>query len=248
MFFANTLFTWHTGFAAQHQGNANWQGTGESVDLSGKNQIADVFAGSTDANVLVLTDDSCGDALFLDDIFTALGEQARLSQINEIRAGAGNDIIDLTSQQFAYEGSGTTIYGGSGSDIIWANSGNNILFGDAGSDRLIGGSGDDIIIGGSGRDTMHGGGGNDTFCFGGNWGKDTVEQLEGGSVTLHFENGSMDNWNAETLTYTDGNNTVKVSGVTEVTLVFGGTAPVAGAFRDAASENIFEDKNKGMIA
>ena len=38
------------------------------------------------------------------------------------------------------------------------------------------------------------------------------------------------------------------SGVTDVTLVFGGTAPVAGAFLDAASEKIFEDKNKGMIA
>ena len=32
------------------------------------------------------------------------------------------------------------------------------------------------------------------------------------------------------------------------TAVFGGTAPVAGAFLDAASEKIFEDKNKGMMA
>ena len=43
---------------------------------------------------------------------------------------------------------------------------------------------------------------------------------------------------------------VKVSGVTnaDIKLVFGGTAPVEGAFLDAASEKIFEDKNKGMIA
>ena len=95
---------------------------------------------------------------------------------------------------------------------------------------------------------MQGGGGNDTFCFGALFGNDTVEQLAGGSVTLHFESGSESNWNAETLTYTDGANSVTVSGVTEVNLVFGGTAPVEGAFLYAASEKIFEDKNKGMIA
>ena len=52
----------------------------------------------------------------------------------------------------------------------------------------------------------------------------------------------------ETLTYTDGANSVKVSGVTNVKLIFNATAPVEGAFLDAASEKIFEDKNKGMIA
>ena len=39
--------------------------------MQGKNKITDIFAGSTDANVLVLTDDANGDALFLDDIFSA---------------------------------------------------------------------------------------------------------------------------------------------------------------------------------
>jgi Ca2+-binding RTX toxin-like protein len=154
----------------------------------------------------------------------------------------------LTSQQFAYVGNGVKVYGGAGNDTIWANSGNNTLFGDAGDDRLVGANGDDIITGGAGNDGMNGGGGNDTFCFGANFGNDTVEQLAGGSVTLHFETGSEANWNAETLTYSDGANSVKVSGIAEVTLVFGGTAPVEGAFLDGASEKIFEDKNKGMIA
>ena len=104
-----------------------------------------------------------------------------------------------------------------------------------------------ISSGGAGNDSMHGGG-NDTFCFGANWGQDTVEQLAGGSVTLYFETGSEANWNQETLTYTDGANSVTVSGVTEVKLVFGEPAPVEGAFLDAASEKIFEDKSKGMIA
>jgi Ca2+-binding RTX toxin-like protein len=248
VFFANMLFTWNAGFAAQHLGNSNWQGTGECVVLDGKNQIADTFTGSSDANVLILTDDACGDALFVDDIYTALGEQARMSRINEIRAGAGDDVIDMTSQKFAFDGKLTTIYGGAGNDTIWANGGSNILFGDAGNDRLVGADGNDILIGGADNDSMHGGGGNDIFCFGGNWGNDTVEQLFDGSVTLHFETGSEANWNAETLTYTDGVNSVTVSGVTDVKLVFGGTAPVEGAFLDAASEKIFENKDKNMIA
>ena len=65
---------------------------------------------------------------------------------------------------------------------------------------------------------------------------------------MYFETGSDANWNQDTLTYTDGTNSVTISGVTDVELVFGGTAPVEGAFLDAASEKIFEDKSKGMIA
>ena len=107
-----------------------------------------------------------------------------------------------------------------------------------------------MIIGGAGSDSLHGGGGSDIFCFGKNWGVDTIEQLGSGSVTLWFESGSESNWNASTLTYTDGANSVTVSGVTarKVSLKFGGDAPVAGAFADAASEKIFEDKNKGLLA
>ncbi|MBO5762486.1 MAG: C10 family peptidase, partial [Lentisphaeria bacterium] len=249
VFFGNADGVWGNGYAAEHQGILNgWKGTGEQIILDGKNRIADVFAGSTDANILVLTDDANGDALFVDDIFTTLGDQARLSQIDEIRAGFGDDIVDMTSQQFTYSGDGVIIYGGSGNDTIWANRGANTLFGDAGNDRIVGGSSDDYIIGGAGNDAMLGGGGNDIFCFGGDWGCDTIEQLANGKVTLWFDEGSASNWNASTLTYTDGTNTVTVSGVTNITLKFGGEAPVNGAFSDAASEKIFEDKNKGMIA
>ena len=155
----------------------------------------------------------------------------------------------MTSQKFAYSGSCVKIYGGLGNDTIWANQGNNTLYGDAGNDRLVGASGNDCFIGGSGNDSMQGGGGNDIFCFGGSWGADTVEQIAGGSVTLWFEEGSSSKWNASTLTYTDGANSVKVSGVSNVTLRFGDDASLPGdAFADAASEKIFEDKNKGMLA
>ena len=106
-----------------------------------------------------------------------------------------------------------------------------------------------MIVGGAGNDRLHGGGGDDTFCFGGNWGKDTVEQLDGGSVTLWIDGGSMRYWDAATLTYSDGSNSITVSGVSNVNLNFGADASLPdGAFADAASEMIFEDKSKNMIA
>ena len=255
VFFANANGKWTSGYAAQHTGILEyWSGTNEQVTLTGKNKLADIFEGSSDANILLLTDDVNGDALFVDDIYTALPgtvaeQQSRIAKIDEIRAGNGDDIVDMTSQQFDYVGDGVKVYGGLGNDTIWANNGNNAIFGDAGNDRLVGGGNDDYIIGGSGDDSLHGGGGNDIFCFGNNWGEDTVEQLAGGSVTLWFESGSENNWNADTLTYTDGVNSVTVNGVADITLRFGADSSLpAGCFDDAASEKIFEDKNKGMLA
>ena len=63
-----------------------------------------------------MTDDANGDALFVDDIYSVLPgtleeQQARIAQIDEIRAGAGDDIVDMTSQRFAYVGDGVKIYG-----------------------------------------------------------------------------------------------------------------------------------------
>ena len=213
-------------------------------------------------NVLLLTDDANGDALFVDDIFTALpgtaaGQQARIAKIDEIRAGNGDDVVDMTSQKFAYTGNGVKIYGGAGDDTIWANNGSNTIFGDAGNDHLVGGNGNDVFAGGSGNDSMHGGNGNDIFTFGSNWGTDSVEQLAGGKITLWFESGSKANWDASTLTYRDGTNSVKVSGVSadDITLKFGDDGSShyaelssAGCFAASTGEKIFEDKNSGHLA
>ena len=259
LFFGKANGTWKAGYAAEHHGVLNgWSGTGEQVELLGKNKIADVFSGSDDANILVMTDDTNGDALFVDDVYTSFGKDAaRIAQIDEIRAGAGDDIVDMTSQRFAYIGDGITIYGGLGNDTIWSNNGSNTLFGDAGNDRIVGGANNDVIVGGIGNDRMHGGGGDDIFTFGNNWGNDTIEQLDGGEITLWFESGEMSNWNADTLTYSDGTNSVKVSGISNdnITLIFGDDGSLRydelatiGCFDAAASEKIFEDKNKGMLA
>ena len=136
----------------------------------------------------------------------------------------------------------------------------NSLFGDAGNDWIVGNAGNDVIAGGAGDDTLAGGGGSDTFAFGGNWGADTVSQAADGSVTLWFESGDLANWDASTLTYTDGANSVQVSGVTadKVALKFGddGSAQykdlvTAGAFLESTSEAVFETaamRTNGILA
>jgi len=92
---------------------------------------------------------------------------------------------------------------------------------------------------------------------GGNWGVDTVEQLADGQVMLWFAEGDHANWNASTMTYTDGANSVTVKDVTadEVEIYIGDEFPwdfemmsELGIFADATSEKVFEDKNKGLLA
>lgn len=190
LFFATASTTWDGSFCARHQGSPGWSGTGESALIADKNRIDTMVWGSSDTGILCLTDDGNGDAFFLDDFFTdslaGLGTaNARCRNLDRILAGAGDDVIDLTSQRFALES--LSVHGGDGNDIIWANSGSNILFGDAGNDRITGGSGNDIICGGSGNDTICGGGGDDIICFGQDWGKDTVSQIGNGSLTLVFD-------------------------------------------------------------
>ncbi|MBQ7176313.1 MAG: hypothetical protein IJS08_02770, partial [Victivallales bacterium] len=281
LMFARGTDIWTSFHKARHVGMGEWTGTLETAALSGKNVLDDVFEGSSDASVLLLTDDGNGDALFVDDIYSAFPEameaQSRIAKIDEIRAGAGDDVVDLTSQRFEYVGNGMTVRGGLGNDVIWANKGENILFGDAGDDRIVGASGNDVLIGGSGDDSMHGGGGNDIFTFGGTWGNDTIEQLTGGTVRLWFE--GVERAEISLCANAQGNavlscasGSVTLKGLSHddisvafangsndllegLSLCFGDNGSgqysallKAGAFSNASSEKIFEDEGNGMIA
>ncbi len=225
--------------------------TGDVAEIAGKNRIRDTFTGSdSDANILYLSDTANGDGLFMDDIYSEFGDAARISLIREIRAGAGDDVVDMTSERYTAELAGMTVRGGAGNDVLWGAAGGNSLFGDAGNDRIVGNTGDDVIAGGAGDDTLAGGGGNDIFAFGGNWGNDVVSQAADGSVTLWFESGDISNWDEATSTYTDGANSVRVTGVApdKVVLNFGndGTSSqfdelaAAGAFLESTAEAVFE--------
>lgn len=263
VFLANATAKWKDNYYAAHKGTLDgWQGTDERVLLKGRNVIGSIFDGGDAGTraLICLTDDANGDALFVDDIYTELPEgvaeqQSRIARIDEIRAGAGDDVVDLTSQLFEYVGGGLTIRGGMGNDVIWANAGDNTLFGDEGDDRMAGAGGNDVLVGGIGDDYMHGGGGNDIFCFCNGWGNDVVEQLPGGNVVLWFASGNDGNWNDETMTYIDGDNSVRVVGVapSDITLRFNDDGSeqydellAAGAFAEYSSERIFE--SKGMLA
>ena len=260
-FFAQSDEVWHAGYFACHVGTEGWKGgTGESISLSGRNRIANVFRGSEDASILFLSDSGNGDALELDDIFTALpdGESdpiARFSRIGEVRAGAGDDIIDLTSTKFSADE--MILRGGDGDDVIWSGDGDNLLFGDAGNDRLAGGADDDVLCGGIGDDRMHGGGGNDIFTFVGNWGKDTVRQTADGGVTLWFGDLAAEEVTISTsmgnTVISHGDDTVTVTGreANELELRFGAAGyedlydelAAQGAFADYSSSRIFEKQD-----
>ena len=248
LFFANANDLWGKGYAAENKF------TGERIMLAGKNRLDEIFEGSSDANVLVLTDDLNGDALFVDDIYTALGDRARMEEIDEIRAGAGADVIDMTSLRYGYSGKEITIHGGDGDDVIWTGGTDSVLFGDAGDDRLAGSTCFDVFAGGSGNDTMCSGGGNDIFVFSGEFGNDTVEITDYSEVTLWFDAGSSENWDPVRRIYRSGSNSVTVTGSGAVDLKFGDEGgryaefAEAGLFDDVSSRKIFEEKDKGMLA
>ena len=85
-------------------------------------------------------------------------------------------------------------------------------------------------------------------------------QAADGSVILWFESGDQSNWDDATLTYTDGTNSVQVSGVTadRIALKFGddGSAQykdlaAAGAFLGSTAEAVFETaaaRAQGILA
>ena len=244
LFFANPAEIWGKGYAAEHTGMDKWAGTGEKVLLAGKNRFQDIFNGSEgDYGIIMLTDDARGDALFSDDIYSksASGlQEERIVLINEIYAGAGDDIVDLTTVNFQ-EGkrNGIEIRGGDGNDVIWSGTGTSYLYGDAGNDRITGGTSSDVIIGGAGDDVMCGGGGTDNFYFGVNWGNDVVSQVNSGKVLLWFEEGDESCWDAEKRIYSDGNDSVTVLPGCQVQLKFGHS--------DANPESCFASASSSVI-
>ncbi|TAN58800.1 MAG: tandem-95 repeat protein, partial [Magnetospirillum sp.] len=154
---------WSSGFAAQNVGSPGSAGTNQLFSITGDNESADVFRGGAGTDTLVMG--SGNDALFLDDGYSASPTGgARIGGIESINAGDGNDVVDLTSTQYAY--GDVNIDGGSGNDVLLGGGGNDNILGGTGNDYLYGGAGNDTLVGGDGADTLEGGKGADVIDAG----------------------------------------------------------------------------------
>jgi len=154
------------------------------INLDGMNQSFDNFNGdATDSlevptvgyDTLIMT--SGDDVLVLSDTVSP-GNAAffpRVSYMEEIDAGDGNDIVDLSGGDHI----GTTIHGGIGNDILAGSNHEDTLYGDEGNDRLLGGHGADVLRGGEGDDTYY-------YNLGD--GSDTIEEASG-TDSISFGNG-----------------------------------------------------------
>lgn len=276
IFFAKSSGVWGAGFAARHMGQ-NEEMTIKDVELEGKVRYQDIFQGNKadeSVNILYLSDDENGDAFFIDDIYTAFPDEearGRFSDLDHIYAGAGNDIIDMTSSNYESANKGIFLHGGSGDDTLWSDS-ESFLFGDEGNDTIIGSDGVDYISGGAGNDRLHGGGGNDFFLYGApdTWGNDVIYQLSEGAVNILFtsddanflENNDIsieyDPERIITVYRYDENNSITFFGREPDQIVQIDPADAEkfdlaytyGGFEASSSEKIFEEmgENKGLLA
>ncbi len=171
---------------AQCVGDPAGAGPNTLISIDGYGRNNDIFKGKAGtANTLVMGDGKV--ALFLDDPYSANGNQARIQNIQEIVCGDGGQIVDLTSTRFAY--GNVKILGGADADYLWSNAGhdtmnglggNDDMWGGSGNDDMAGGTGNDKVVGGSGNDTVRGGQHNDTVSGGA--GNDSVYGDTGNDV------------------------------------------------------------------
>ncbi|MGE4296767.1 MAG: cadherin domain-containing protein, partial [Desulfovibrionaceae bacterium] len=157
-------------------------GTSDSVDLEGVNRTGAVYIGGSGTDVLQGTDQA--DAIFLHDSSSTPGTDApRLVGVEIIRAGGGDDVVDLSSSLLTY--GNVTIQGDAGNDVIWSNQGADKLYGGTGDDQLSGGAGNDYLYGEAGNDTADGGEGTDRV-----YGGDGDDLVQGGAGTDYLYGGT----------------------------------------------------------
>ncbi len=189
------------GHSTVHNSNAeNYTTSGDlfyRVQTKNMNTFDTVIDGGAGYDTLKLTKGS--DVLFLDNIYTSFNANvplledldgnsnaSRIAGIEEIHAGEGNDIIDLTSKFSSFEQfHSMTIKLAEGDDIAWAQSGNDFIYG---------GTGNDVLFGGKGNDTLTGGGGSDRFEFFKNSGNDIITDfsIQDGDLLRFFKSQSND--------------------------------------------------------
>jgi len=177
------------------------------------------------------------------------------THIEDWYGGAGNDVFNFTTVSggtalpFA-----TTIFGGTGSDVVWESNQNDTVFGDDGLDTIYGaggndvlagdsslstttsaaGDGADILYGGSGVDTIYASGGNDT-AYGGT-GVDTIYGGDGNDILMGDDSASTTTSGtsdgADVLFGGAGNDTIYAAGGNDTIFAGAGTDIVYGGDGD----------------
>ena len=129
---------WRAGFVCRNDGSPGHPGSMAMVSITGRVASWDAMDGGSGADSLIGT--AGNDIIVLDDAYSPSpnGLHPRFAGIETIRAGAGDDIVDLTSSRWAY--GDVTAEGEAGNDVLWTSSGNDTLRGGAGNDTLDGGS------------------------------------------------------------------------------------------------------------
>ena len=135
---------WSNRFIAFNAGSPGKRGTGERVSITAMQRSHDLFDGGEGFDTAQGTDGD--DAVFLDDSFSPLpdGHGPRIKNIERFNMGAGDDIVDLTSQTYSY--GDAEINGEAGNDTLWGSAGNDVLNGGLGDDKLTGGAGNDTYL------------------------------------------------------------------------------------------------------
>lgn len=219
---------WGTGFMAC---NTN---TLERRVIAGKNRYDDLVWGGGDASLVMLSDSA--DAFFADDIFTDVPDgveatQPRLKNIFEIRAGAGDDIVDITMEHADEANWKIILRGGAGNDILWGGNNGARLLGDGDDDELVGGAGDDVLAGGAGDDTLTGLSGKNIYAFGVACGNDTVALTSDEDFRLWFDDGLTAN-----VTYDEGSAKIALNDGGSITVTGLGTATLDGKMLFGAAD------------
>jgi Ca2+-binding RTX toxin-like protein len=207
---------WRPGYAAYNAGSPGSPGTGRIVGVAGKSRLFDTLDGGDGIDTVLGTTDH--DAVFLDDGLSPFPDvmRARLGDVERFLMGSGNDVVDLTSFNFAL--GAVRIEGEDGDDLLWASAGDDALLGGAGRDELYGGAGADYLAGNAGDDSLDGAYGADVLQGGD--GDDTLLDpsqgglLDGGTGNDALTGGAA----AELFAGGRGNDSLRPGGGSDVVL------------------------------
>lgn len=170
---------WTGGYTLASLGST--AGYAASVHLDGKNRSHDTFNGDATDTHYVPTDGvdtilmtGGDDVLVLSDTLSPLSSAypVRISYIDVIEAGDGDDVVDLSGGDHV----AVTIYGGNGNDALAGSTGDDVIYGEEGNDLISGGGGDD---------TLHGGNGDDAYYYHSGDGSDLIIETSGND-SIHF--------------------------------------------------------------